>query len=34
MMILGKECFIFESTVKIGNIEPFSSKLGIIQNPW
>ena len=32
MVILGKECFIFESTGKTCNVEPFSSELGIAEN--
>ena len=32
MVVLGKECFIFESTGKTCNVEPFSSELGIAEN--
>lgn len=32
MIILGKECFIFESTGKTCNIEPFSAELGVASN--
>ena len=28
MVVLGKECFIFESTGKTCNVEPFTSELG------
>ena len=32
MVVLGKHCFIFESTGKTCNVEPFSSDLGIASN--
>ena len=32
MIVLGKECFIFESTSKTCNVEPFSTDLGIAQD--
>ena len=32
MVVLGKECFIFESTGKTCNVEPFSSELRIAEN--
>ena len=31
MVILGKQCFIFESTGKACNVELFTSELGIAQ---
>ena len=32
MIVLGKECFIFESTGKTCNVEPFSAELGVASN--
>ena len=32
MIVLGKDCFIFETTGKTCNVEPFSAELGIAQN--
>jgi len=32
MIVLGKECFVFESTGKTCNVEPFDKTLGIAQN--
>ena len=32
MVVLGNNCFIFESTGKTCNVEPFSSDLGIASN--
>ena len=32
MIVLGKECFVFESTGKTCNVEPFSKDLGIAQD--
>ena len=32
MVVLGKECFVFEPTGKTCSVEPFSSELGIAQN--
>ena len=32
MIVLGKECFIFEPTGKTCNVEPFNTDLGIAQN--
>ena len=29
MIVLGKECFIFESTGKTCNVQPFSDELGV-----
>ena len=32
MIVVGKECFVFESTGKTCNVEPFDKTLGIAQN--
>ena len=32
MIVLGEDCFIFESTGKTCNVEPFSTELGIAQD--
>ena len=32
MIVLGRECFIFESTGKTYIVEPFSADLGIAQD--
>ena len=32
MIVLGKECFVFESTGKTRYVEPFDPALGITQN--
>ena len=32
MIVLGKDCFVFESTGKTCNVEPFDPNLGTAQN--
>ena len=32
MVVLGKDCFIFETTGKIFNVEPFTADLGVATN--
>ena len=32
MVVVGKDCFIFESTGKTCNVEPFTADLGVATN--